>query len=1046
MKKYLILLNFCVIGLTVNAQYTYLTETFEEEAWAKAGANVTASTGTWTTNKNVQSTEQVYDGTYSLKLSNKNGLISPELKEGVGAIIYYGNVQNRQVNVEVSTDGTTWKNVEGYKETSQWTKHVISVYDANVRYVKISTTSNNQFYLDNVLFTKLDGSDANGNVYVTSLVLPYFNMDFEDTKIYPQSKEEVTTEKAYTVDGQGEWKYLNAYKGTNEAYIADGSARALRMLKNTSYVITPILSQGVVQLSFDEGRTGREITVYSSKDGGNTWNLVRVVETTKQNVISLQDKSINRIKLANEDGSDADIDNICVTAFPEGVAPTVITGDISGITSSKATVTGTIAAVGDKPILEKGVCWSTNNEPMVADGKTVATGEDFGVTLTRLPASSQIYCRAYALSLAGIGYGETKSFSTLDPATCVLSTKEVIHNEERSDENSVCVATGGSIADYGGTELSEVGVCYSENANPTTDDSKVKGYLNGDDFVVYISLEPDKTYHFRAYAINTAGIGYGEDIEFTTGKIVSPEYEHHVYWVDPEGDEATADGSKEHPFYYLDKVVTLVNPGDTIFMNAGTYKYNSRVNIGRHGKKDSGYIALFANGGRAKLDYSAMAYDADNQGMRISASYWHIYGLDIFGCGDNGVLIERNKPSGGNYDSVKDSVAQAHDNIVENCSFYRCGDTGLQIKNLGMNNRIINCDSYFNRDDSDGDADGFAVKLSHGDGNYFFGCRAWNNSDDGWDGFIRQEGGFPDDITTTLEECWAFTNGYLENGSESKGNGNGFKMGSDEGRNNMIFNRCLAFNNLQKNFDQNHNTGNMILNNCTSYSAPLTSNKSHFTYRIDEPIASGHEAILHNCACISDGITDRNKSAYAVYSLGDFVKIVSSDINTLPSDYKSIDFSDATAPRSEDGTLPEIAFMHIKDGNSKLIDMGTEVIPYAGESRFSKGISYYGEAPDLGCFETRNTPTDIHRIETAKCTNGKISLLQCRNGLVLLSVPADATDRNTLFAFDSNGKLLGKKDFYGNTTSFYLPAQSSKVVIFKIEGKNVNDTVKVFVK
>lgn len=1045
MKKFLIIFFAVVQGLVCRAQYTYLTETFEDAVWAKAGANVVAATGTWTTNKNVQSTEQVYEGQYSLKLSNKAGLVSPELTEGVGAIIYYGNVQNRQVNVEISKDGSVWTNVEGYKETSTWTKHVVEVYDASVKFVKISTTSNNQFYLDNVLFTKLDGTDANGKKYITNLLLPYFTNDFETLGTYPQSKEEAASEKTYNVEGQGEWIYKDAYKATNEAYIADGSEHDLRMLKKTSWVVTPVLPQGVVQVSFDEGRSGRKLTIYASKDAGATWYQARLVETQKENVVVLQDKSVNRIKIANEDGSDADVDNISVTAFPEGTPAVVKTGDATAITASTANATGTIVSAGDKAILEKGFCWNIVGEPTLMDSKVVAEGDGFNGLLSGLKANTKVYFRAYALSLAGVGYGETKSFQTLPPTICKLTTKDVERDEERSDETHICVRSGGVLTDLGGAALLEAGVCWSESENPTVADARQKAYTDGMNFMVYAYLEPEKTYHFRAYATNEVGTSYGEDKVFVAGEIVVPTYDHRVYWVDANGDDATADGSKEKPFYHLDKVVTLVNPGDTVFMNAGTYKYGKRLNISRLGKKDSGYISLFAKGGRAKLDFSEMAYDADNQGMRISASYWHIYGLDIFGCGDNGILIERNKPSGGVYKDVKDSVDQAHDNIIENCSFYRCGDTGLQIKNLGMNNRIINCDSYFNRDDSDGDADGFAVKLSHGDGNYFYGCRAWNNSDDGWDGFIRQEGGFPDDITTTLENCWAFTNGYLEDGTQGKGNGNGFKMGSDEGRNNMIFNRCLAFNNLQKNFDQNHNTGNMILNNCSSYSPVLTSNKSHYTYRIDEPIAANHEAILHNCVSISDGITDRNKSAYAVYSLGDFVKLVSSDINTLPNDYKSIDFADATAPRKADGTLPDIAFMHIKDGNAKLIDAGTEVMPYAGMSRFAQGITYNGTAPDLGCFETGETPTEIGRIESAVTDGHGISVVQCQDGLVLVTVPSDATEKTTLCAYNADGRQLGRKEFYGNTTAVYLPARQ-KVVVLTVKNAKFNDSIKIFVR
>ena len=1047
--KHLTFLFACLLALTgLRAQtYDYRTEDFEGEEWAVAGATVTSARGQWTTNKNVHDSSQVWAGQWSLHFSGKAGLTSPELTEGVGAIVYYAYDQNRQVYVETSLDGNSWQNVESYKETSDWTRHVVSVFDADVRYVRISTTSNKNFYIDNLLITKPDGTDADGNRLVTDLLLPYFTQTFENTGTYPQSSSEAASEASYSVEGQGEWKYLNAYKGTNEAYIPDGSGHSLRMLKSTSYVISPLLSQGVVQLSFDEGRTGRDLVLYTSTDGGTCWTKTKAVDTQKQNTVVLQDRSINRIKIANEGSSDADLDNLCITAFPEGTPATVTSGEASQTTASTARVSGRISDPGSQTILEKGFCWSLSDTPTLADQIVSAAGEDetgtFSALLEGLPANTAVYYRAYALSLAGIGYGEAKSLQTLPATAPTVSTRAIVYDEERSDEQYIYVCTGGDITDTGGDAVTQCGVCYGEQANPTVDGPAVRGYATDGSFRVYIPLRPNTTWHFRAYAVNNEGTSYGEDLTYTAGAIVVPTYAHHVYYVSPNGSDQ-GDGSAANPFYHLDKVVTMVNPGDTIYMLAGTYSYDSRVNIQRHGKKDSGRISLFAKGGRAVLDYSAMAYADANQGMRITASYWHLYGLDIVGCGDNGILIERNKPSGGNYASIKDSTSQAHDNIIENCSFCRCGDTGLQIKNLGMNNRIVNCDSYFNRDDSDGDADGYAVKLSHGDGNYFYGCRAWNNSDDGWDGFIRQDGGFPDDITTTLENCWAFRNGFLEDGSEGKGNGNGFKMGSDEGRNNMIFNRCLAFENLQKNFDQNHNTGHMILNNCTSYSAKYTANKSHYTYRIDEPLASGRRAVLHNSVAISDGIADRTKSDYAPYSLGDFVEFVSSDLNTLPADWQSIDASEATAARAADGTLPQMAFMHIADGNAKLIDQGTEVAPFEGESRFSQGISWNGAAPDLGCFETGDAPTALQPIAVSESTESGLRLTRLRGGSVLIELegwPAGNT-ACTVYAYGLSGRCLACKTFCGTATVLETTAAEGCAVVC-IEGNGFRAAAKV---
>lgn len=135
------------------------------------------------------------------------------------------------------------------------------------------------------------------------------------------------------------------------------------------------------------------------------------------------------------------------------------------------------------------------------------------------------------------------------------------------------------------------------------------------------------------------------------------------------------------------------------------------------------------------------------------------------------------------------------------------------MKNLASFNYILNCDAYENKDEGDGDADGFAPKISVGDGNYFYGCRAYNNSDDGYDVFFKKDGGFTDNKTIVMENCLAYENGFID-GVKTKGNMNGFKMGSNQGRMNVVLNRCVAVNNGSKGFDQNHNSGDIILNNC----------------------------------------------------------------------------------------------------------------------------------------------------------------------------------------------------------------------------------------
>ena len=1014
--------------------YTYLPESFEGSEWTTKGTTVTSSTGLWTTNNNISDQSTAQDGSSSILIAQKVGLMSPELIQGVGAMVYWEKNTNRTVTIEVSVDGQTWDTVESYRETGDWTKHTVEINNPKVRWVSLSLNSNKNYYIDNVLFTRPDGTDANGNMIVTTLTLPYWTNDFESSTTYPQSKNDATSEKTFNVDGQGEWRYLNAYKNTNESYIPDGSARGLRLLKNNSYVVTPVVSQGVVRVKFDGGRINKKLVLYTSTDEGATWTLAKNITTDADNSIYIGEQTVNRVKLVNESSSDIDIDNLSLTAFPMGTPATVITGEASDITSSKAMIALSVADQGTSEVFEKGICWIVGEDAPAVDNATTVKATGDNVELTGLPCSSTVKYRAYAISLAGVGYGEVKEFVTAAPSAPVVSTLELTPDDARSDETQFVVMAKGTVIDNGGMEPSEAGF---EVKSPSETVS-VKALLSDNNFSAYISLKPETAYEVRAYATNSIGTAYGDVIAYTTGSIVIPDYAHNVYYCAPDGDDATADGSEAKPFRSLQKAVDIVVPGDTIYMLAGTYEYGQRINISRHGEKGSGMIALFAKGGRAVLDFSQMATADANQGIRMTSSFWHVYGLDIAGAGDNGMLIERNKPTGGSYSDIAANTDQAHDNIIELCNFYRCKDTGLQLKNLAAYNKIINCDSYFNCDPGEGNADGFAVKLSHGEGNYFYGCRAWNNSDDGWDQFIKKEGGFPDDITTTLEYCWAFRNGYLENDQACSGNGNGFKMGSNQGRNNVILNRCMAFENLNKGFDQNHNTGHMILNNCTGYSTKDLTGKSRYSYRLDEETASGHIIRLTNCVAISDGIADRKKSEYAPHSV--VGELITTDLNRLPADFLSVDWSGTKGERQADGSLPELDFMRPTEGNNALIDKGSLVTPFDGESRWAEGITYYGTAPDLGAWETGAPESGICQPEIS--ADKRVTIHPTATGLLLVDIiGASATDTYNIWVYDLAGHLMAAKTFTGPTT--VIAPRVHGVSIVTLTGNNLKHSTKV---
>lgn len=382
-----------------------------------------------------------------------------------------------------------------------------------------------------------------------------------------------------------------------------------------------------------------------------------------------------------------------------------------------------------------------------------------------------------------------------------------------------------------------------------------------------------------------------------------------VYYVSPTGADTNA-GTFEQPFRTIPRGVQEAVAGDTIYVRGGVHVYGTTITISKQGTDTSWFYLLAHPGERPFLDFSSMPTSDALRGIVLSGRYWYVKGFDIFNAGDNGMLL------------------RGHYNIIEFCSFIENRDTGLQLSNGASYNRIINCDSYYNRDPSQGNADGFAAKLDVGTGNYFYGCRAWQNSDDGYDGYLRPA----DSINTVMENCWIFRNGYLKDGLPSTGNGNGFKMGggdngnADSLRHNVTLINCLAVYNRVKGFDQNNNRGSMTLYNCSAYG-------NGTNYSISGPLRSGSTLTIIN-SLVFGPVGPIGSFAFQQTNSWMPPFIVTAE------DFVSLDTVGLRAPRKPDGSLPDLTFLHLAEG-SDLIDGGTDI-----------GLPFIGQAPDLGCFES----------------------------------------------------------------------------------------------
>ena len=195
----------------------------------------------------------------------------------------------------------------------------------------------------------------------------------------------------------------------------------LRLYKNGSYVVTPVLDKGVKDITFNVGRKGKGIDVYTSDDAGKTWTKLATISSTGVATVSVNSTTANRVKIANDGSGDADIDDLGVTATAFGVEARVSTGEAVHITKNSADLAGTLDDPGDQTVTEMGVVWATRSNPTVGDDKAEVEdlkATNFVVTAIGLKASTDYHYRAYAVSNAGTVYGEEKTFRTEEYWCC----------------------------------------------------------------------------------------------------------------------------------------------------------------------------------------------------------------------------------------------------------------------------------------------------------------------------------------------------------------------------------------------------------------------------------------------------------------------------------------------------------------------------------------------------------------------------------------------------------------------------------------------------
>ena len=406
----------------------------------------------------------------------------------------------------------------------------------------------------------------------------------------------------------------------------------------------------------------------------------------------------------------------------------------------------------------------------------------------------------------------------------------------------------------------------------------------------------------------------------------------------------TNTGSSNSPFATVTRAQTAASSNDVVYLRGGTYYLNDSnltatnspwAIVNNMNKGGISYLAC--PGEKPVFDFSAV----QPAGFRVTA---FLVTSTAHKCVFKGFELTGVKVTvtGGNTQSEYFRVIGGNNNRFEQLVMRDGMGIGWYLTS-GASNVVLNCDAYNNRgldSFSLGNIDGFGIhgtSTSH-KGNQLIGCRAWFNSDDGFD-LINC------DAPAVISNCWAFYNGYFTNFASSGGDGHGFKSGgygvsggsypTPVPRHVTEF--CLAVSNRVSGFYANHHTGgldwfnNTAFRNSVNYNMLCNLNASG--YSNDVP---GFDHVMKNNLGYSARSLETN-------NLGPSNN-VTHNYFTLPvtvnsADFMSLNYSLLTAPRQADGSLPHIALGQLVSG-SDCTDAGT-----------NWGFAFAGSAPDLGAFE-----------------------------------------------------------------------------------------------
>lgn len=502
--------------------------------------------------------------------------------------------------------------------------------------------------------------------------------------------------------------------------------------------------------------------------------------------------------------------------------------------------------------------------------------------------------------------------------------------------------------------------------------------LNNGKNAFTINFIPDKEYKPGEFKLMTSydPVTINHTVEYKT-------VENNNIYVSPNG-KSNAAGTKDAPMDIY-TAVKIAAPGQKILIKEGTYNLSSTVKVERgiNGTADA-MIYMIADpeaGSRPVFDFGGKC-----AGMILAGDYWYFQGFDVTGSAD----------------AQKGIQVSGNHNILDRIKAYKNGNTGIQISRyLGTDqfnqwpahNTILNCSSYLNADKGYEDADGFAAKLTVGQGNVFDGCIAAYNADDGWDLFAKVQSGSIGVVT--IQNCVAFKNGYIldENGREiNAGNGNGFKMGGDSMPGAHVLKNSVAFANKAKGIDSNSCPDIKVYSSTTfdneSYNVAFYTNTAVNTafaadgilsYKVSNKVAEQFKLLGTQNAADVKGATN--------YYFDGSKSVNNNGKEATASWFKSLDtasaLKDGGITRNADGTINMNGFLELTDEvpegvgarMSGRISGDITVIPDEPKQDDSKPENNNNNSNDNGSDSagTSSTPETVNWNEVSSSVQDKVT-------------------------------------------------------------------------